>query len=294
MSISQFHSELTKGFPSPAYIFHSTDDFLLYDAFFSIKKKYQSDAFNFDVFDFKSPDDRKPIQEIINILDTLPFLSERRIVVLQNIQDLRKKEIEILQRYLSNPSEKSILIMFFSGKGPDIFDKSIIKDIKIISLNLSDKDIPFWIKEKAKSIGYSITDGAIDYLTGTLGTDLGLIYSELNKFASLNKMVVDTKDIQGLVYVSIEYNAFDLISVINKGNRAEVFRIYETIKDDIEPQQILGALNYHYSRMRTKQINDKKRFQKIFKYLHEADISIKTSKSLAMEELFIKLLNKKG
>jgi DNA polymerase-3 subunit delta len=294
MSIAQFYSELTKGLPSPTYIFYGTDDFLLYDAFLSIKERYNFDAFNFDAFDFKSPDDTKSIQEIINILDTLPFLAEKRIVVILNIQEIRKKEIEPLQRYLSNPSEKSTLIMFFSGKNPEPFDRSIIKDLKIISLNLYDKDIPLWIKEKAKIIGYSITDRAIEYLMGTLGNDLGLIYSELKKFAALEKKIIDIKDIQGLVYFAAEYNAFDLINAINKGNKTEVFRIYEMIKEDIEPQQILGALNFQYSKIWAKQINNKKLYKNIFQLLHEADISIKTSKSLVIEELLMKLMSKKS
>lgn len=79
MSIRQFQQELSRGMPSRVYLLYSSDDFLLYEALSAIKEQC-SDAvgFNFDVYDIKSPDDTIPVEQIVDIVNTMPFISARR------------------------------------------------------------------------------------------------------------------------------------------------------------------------------------------------------------------------
>jgi DNA polymerase-3 subunit delta len=288
MAFKHFYQELINGLPLPIYILYSADDIFLYDALTLIKEKYNYDSFNFDIFDLKSPDGITPISDVIGILKTPPFLSGKRVVIMRNSQKISKKDIELLQDYFLNPSENSVLIMLFEGSNPKIIDQRSSKIVKVINLNLSNREIPLWIKEKAMSMGYSLTEDAIGYLINMIG-DVGLIYSELRKFSSLNKKSLDVQDIEGVVHASAEYSAFDLIDALKKRDKSQVFRIYETIKDSIEPIMLLGALNYYYSTIVERGLEAGKS-KKIFKLLHEADIGIKTSKSFVVEELLSGLL----
>jgi DNA polymerase-3 subunit delta len=290
MSIRQFQQELSKGFPSPAYLFYSSDDFMLYEAKVTIKDKHHSDAFNFDVFDVKSPDN-KPMEQIIDILNTLPFLSGRRVVVIENTQKIAKKDIKKLEEYLTNPANTSLLIMLFEGASPRLFDASVIKNIKEIGLNVLEKDIPSWIRETAKRKGIEFTDRAIEYLIICVGTDMGMLYSEIEKFSSWNADKIDIDDVKGMVYAGAEYSAFDLINALKKRDAAEVFRIFENVGKNTESQMLLGALNWQYANLQSKSHHKGEGFfRTVFKLLHEADASIKTSRSYVMEDLFVKLL----
>jgi len=292
MSIKQFQQELSKEFPSPAYLFYSSDDFLLYEALSSIKDKHHSDAFNFDVFDVKSPDNSKPMEQIIDILNTLPFLSGRRVVVIENTQKLTKKDIKKLEEYLTNPANTSLLIMLFEGASPKLFDASVVKNIKAIGLNVQEKDIPSWIRDTAKREGIEFTDRAIEYLIVCVGTDMGMLYSEIKKFSSWNADKIDIDDVKGMVYTGAEYSAFDLFNALKKREAAEVFRIFENVGKNTESQMLLGALNWQYANLQSKSHHKGERFfRTVFKLLHEADASIKTSRrSYVMEDLFVKLL----
>lgn len=291
MSIKQFQQEISKGLSSPAYLFYSSDDFLLYEVLSIIKSKHRSDAFNFDIFDIKSQDDSKPVEQIIDILNTMPFLSERRVVVIENIQKLSKKDALKFQGYLLNPADTSVVIMLFSGKSPKLFDQSVVKNLKTIGINLQEKDIPQWIQEKAKKLGMEFTGRAAQYLISIVGTDLGMLYAEIKKFSSCNTSLIDIDDIKGMVYAGAEYSAFDLINALKKKDKKEVFRIFENIKKNSEMQMLLGALNWQYVNLQSKSHHkDERIFKTIFKLLHEADASVKTSRSYVIEDLLVKLL----
>jgi DNA polymerase-3 subunit delta len=296
MSIKQFHQEFSKGLLSPVYILYSSDDFLLYEALLSIKDEHHSDAFNFDVFDIKSPDDTKPIEQIIDTLNTLPFLSGKRVVVIENIQKLPKKDAKKIEEYMANPSPSSLLVMLYEGKYPEVFDKSALKTAKVIALRVESKDIQQWIKDRARRKGIEFTDRAVEYLMSFVGADLGMLYAEIEKFSSLQlsgsiATVIDENDIKKTVYAGAEYNAFDLINAIRKRDPKEVFRIFENVNRNVEPQMLLGALNWQFTNLWSKSHSrEKSSFYDIFKLLHEADAAVKTSHNYVVEDLLIKLL----
>ncbi len=290
MSIKQFHQELSKGMPSSVYLFYSSEDFLLYDILMQIKESFSENAFNFDLFDLNSPDDNKPIEHIIDILNTLPFLSDRRVVIIQNIQKISKRDSKKLEHYLKNPSKSSLFIMLYEGKPPKLFEGLSAKNIKVIGVNIYEKDIPMWLNEKAKKKGIKFTDEALEYLINYVGNDLGMLYMEIEKFSSLNKDIVNVDDIREIVYSGINYSAFDLVNALQKRDAKEVFRIYEKLSKNTEPQILLGALNYQYTAMSSKTNENKRGYKKIFQLLHEADVAIKRSHNFVMEELLLNLL----
>lgn len=282
MSIKQFQQELSKGMQYPVYLLHSNEDFLLYDALCSIKAaNCDVDAFNFNIFDMKSSDDSKSIDQMIDILNTLPFLIERRILIIENIQKLTKKDIKKLEGYIQSPSKTSLLVMLYNGQSPKLFDAAVLKNIKVIPLVLQERDIPFWIKTKAKKRGVDITDRAIEHLIGIVGADIGLLHAEIEKLLSFNNAVIDIDDIKEIVCDCAEYNAFDLIKALKKKDARDLFRILENTGKNMEPQMLLGALNWQYARFPD--------LPETFKMLHEADVLIKKSHSFVIDDLIIKL-----
>lgn len=282
MSIKQFQQELSRGMPSPVYLFYSNEDFLLYDALSGLKSANQGlNAFNFDIFDIKSPDDNKSIDQIIDILNTLPFLRERRMLVIENVQKLTKKDVKKLEDYLQNPSKTSLLVMFYNGASPKLFDATVLKSIKNIPLMLNERDIPLWIKTNAKKRGLDITDRAIEHLIDIVGADIGLLHAEIEKLSSFNSAVVDIDDIKEMVCDCAEYSAFDLIKALKKKDARDLFRILENADKNMEPQMLLGALNWQYARFPG--------LPGTFKMLHDADVLIKRSHNFVIDDLIIKL-----
>ncbi len=296
MSIRQFQQELTKGMPSPVYLLYSSEDFLLYEALSAIKEQC-SDAsgFNFDVYDIKSPDDTIPVEQIVDIVNTMPFISDRRTVVINNVQKLAKKDLQKIEAYLLNPAGSALLVMLHTGAAPKLFGASASGSIKTIALTVQEKDLPLWIKEQAKQKKVRLTDGAVEYLITMAGTDLGMLSAEIEKLACfISDRIIDVADLRSIIYSGVEYTAFDLLDALKRKDAKEVFRIFENVTKNQEPQMLLGALNYYYGRQGSTygQKNTSGPVQTI-RLLHEADIAIKTSHKHVIEDLLVKLLKEK-
>lgn len=291
MSFRQFYGEIAKGLPSPAYLIHSDDGFLLYDALTHIRDAFgPSDALNTDSFDLASPDTPVSFEGIIDLLNTLPFLTGRRLVIVRNIQKMKKAEVKRLGSYLGNPSPASLLVMLCEGAVPKTLDAAFLKTVKVLALAVPEKEIPSWVRERARKRGITLSDRAIDYLVSCVGTDFGMLASEVEKCSALGKESIDAADLKDTVYAGIEYSAFDLIRALERGDAGMVFRIFEQIGSIIDPMALLGALNWHYG---AKGAGDARLSREIFSALHEADIALKSSRPCALEELLVRLIRLK-
>ncbi|HMK56129.1 MAG TPA: DNA polymerase III subunit delta [Dissulfurispiraceae bacterium] len=295
MSLKQFQQESERGFPSPVYLLHSSESFLLYEALTVLNDLFLDPAsFNFETIDMASSDEKLPAEKIVDILNTLPFLANRKTVVLRNIQKLSKKEAQKFGAYMKAPAPSSLLILLFEGASPDIFDPAIAKAVKTIALNVSEREIPVWIRERAAKKGISFTSAAIEYIIGVAGTDLGMLHSEIEKFSSSEtSRTIDVEEVRGVVYAGAEYGAFDLANALVRKDARSVFKIYENISKTMEPQMLLGALNWQYSSSYAKAGmpgGDRHKQERIFARLHEADMAVKTSHSHVMENLLVDLL----
>lgn len=303
MSIKQFQHELSKGLPSAVYLLYSSEDFLLYEALTAVKeRRNEGDVFNFDVYDIKSPDDNTPMEHIIDALNTLPFLSGRRTVVIKNIQKIPKADLRKLESYVAVPSPASLLVMLCEGAAPKLFDQAVLRNVQAIALNIPEKDIPVWVKMSAKKRGLALTDQAIEYLINVVGTDLGMLSAEIEKLSLLGTVkTVGKDDIKGMIYSGADYNAFDLVDALKRKNAKEVFGMLENVIRNQDPQMLLGAINYQYSRQYSGHAAPYESSEKasarsydIFRLLHEADADIKSSHKFVIESLLFKLLRPSG
>ena len=137
----------------------------------------------------------------------------------------------------------------------------------------------------------ALTDSAIDHLLGVIGPDAGLISSELEKLVSVGKSPVDRDDIAAVVSGSVDYSVFDLVDAIRKRDAERAFRIARVLQETADSYGLLGAINWHYSQMSSRERGKAAYYDRVFALLHEADVRIKTSGGVfPMEHLLIRLL----
>lgn len=266
--------------------------------------------FNYDVFDASSE-----IQDILDAASTLPFMAQRRLVVLKDFDNFSASAKKSLIPYLSNPSDTTCMVIL-SRKAPQA---SLRLSGKTFSLDMKDKDIPVLIRHIASEKGMRFTDDAVDCLIEFVGYDTGLLMMEIERMSLSGKDTITEKDVMAGTSMMREFSSFDLLDAVIAGQKGRAFRILHALfaRNAMEAPVIVGTLNWHFKqfyllwlnrgrrppRMREKTYRQmvkylseyqEEDFYQIFRKLHEADLSVKISgrPELVIEVLMIKLLQK--
>ncbi len=303
--------EIEKGLPGSLYYLWSEDSCFLEDALSRIVEVVvdeNSADFNYNVCDAASK-----TQEIIDALSTLPFMTQRRLVVLKDFHQFPAPAVKSMMPYINDPAETTCTVVL-SQKAPK---KSWKADWKVFSLNIKEWEIPAWLRQVASRKGIKLTEEAVDCLIEFVGNDVGLLLMEIEKLALSGNTAVSGKDIAATTSLMRKYTSFDLIDSLISGQKTKAFRILRGALSGnaLHATVILGTLNWHYKqfytlwrnkgkrplKMRDKTYRallryipsfDEEKFCEIFRNLHEADLGIKSSgrPAIAMEVLLIKLL----
>ncbi len=287
MGLKDFQRECEKGLTKPLYLLTSKDEFLLNDAARAIKGLMKVDDFNFDDFDLSQSDTKVSAESLIELLNMVPFMGGKRTVFVRHAEKFSKKDTGILAGYASNPNPSSLLVLFALSTGSKKDSLQSLQGVNHIDLSLSPRELGQWVNSKAKGQGFTFSDEALKYLIGVVGDNLGLLFSEVSKFASLNKSVVELKDISDLVYEGADYGAFEVIAHIRRGDIKETFKGLNRLDNSLEPYQLLGALCWDYV-MRPPR--DSIGLRDALNILHESDRLVKRAALCSQEITALRLL----
>jgi DNA polymerase-3 subunit delta len=306
-----FLKEIEKGLPGSLYYVWSEEGCFLDDALSRITEVVTepgSADFNSDIFDSSSG-----AQPIIDAASTLPFMTQRRLVVVRDFHQLPAAAVKQLIAFFNKPFETTCLVVL-SHKAAKAAWKA---DWKIYSLNIREREIPAALKHFGARKGIKLTDDAVGHLIEFVGNEIGLLFMEVEKLALSGNKTITGKDVAASTSMTRKFTSFDLIDSLIAGQKTRVFRILKTMfeRNAMEAPVILGTLNWHYKQFYSLWLNKGKRpmkmrektyralvnyvsafrendFYQIFRNLHEADVAIKTSgrPGLSLEVLMIKLL----
>jgi len=118
------------------------------------------------------------------LLSTPPMMSDRRVIVLREVNALKKDARKALDQYLKSPATDLLLIMT-AAVGVKA-DAGIAASATALEFNLLTGDrVPKWISHHATTeLGIRITEPAIELLQAAVGSDLHQLAGELDKLAS--------------------------------------------------------------------------------------------------------------
>jgi DNA polymerase III delta subunit len=287
MSQKQWDSAMAKGLPSPVYLLVAEDPYLLKEAVLAVKAAVPAAErdFRFHQFDREGAvESAPPVEQMLDVLRTVPLMGGRQVLALEGAQKLVESDLEALERYLGDPAPESVLIMLNAGNLKKAQRERLAK-AALIHLDIRERDLPYWLKQRARDRGFTLTDRAVAYLMGTVGPDPGLLAAEVEKCALVGSDRVDADDVAGIVKGAGDCDVFDLTRALERRDAREAFRIHRRLAETQEPYSMLGALNWHYGRV--EGVNR----ERIFALLAEADLRIKSSGgAYPLEDLLIRLL----
>jgi len=183
---------LGRGELAPVYYLFGSEDILKDEAARAITDQAlrpEERDFNFDQ---RSAGQLDP-EALHALVNTLPMMAERRVVVIREIEAWKRKagERAVLARYLENPSPDTVLVLVESAPSEEKRrdwepDEAIVARSYAVALEpLEPGRVARWLAFHAKRLGVTFAEGAAEHLAAAAGYELGQLRSELEKFASL-------------------------------------------------------------------------------------------------------------
>ena len=176
------------------------------------------------------------------------LFSERRALILRDLQDLPEENREEITRYLASPDETLTLIFVHKGgiKGKALLDA--IKKVKpeIISCEPLKKDVDkeAFIKELFLDLGRKASQGAVTALVGALGSDMRELRAAVSQIAAdapagvIDEVIID-KFHQGRV----ETSGFDVADATLDGNLSgALVALRSALETGTDPVMITSAI----------------------------------------------------
>ncbi len=174
------------------------------------------------------------LADVLDDLRTLPFLTERRLVVLRDADDFISEYRDKLEQYLENPTPTGVLLME-CGSFPAT--TRLYKRVKAIGEVIKcepvkAREVPAWLIERSrKAYGVQIDQRAATLLGELIGAELGRLDSELQKLALYvgERKRIEAADVENLVGFHKEEKVWGIISAIAAGDQAGALCLWEEV-----------------------------------------------------------------
>jgi DNA polymerase-3 subunit delta len=238
---------------APFYLFHGECDFLIERAVERLCRGLLppgTESFNLHTFygGKQATSETTDTGKIIETAQSLPFMSEWRVIVVRRTELYPAAALATLIPYLQDPCPTTCLV-FVCAKA-DFRNKfyTFMRDAgKAIPFkNPAEKDMVPWLMQTAKSLGLKITHRGCAYLYEMVGSHLRDLYNELEKLhVRYGNDQVDEEQVRELGVSSRTYTIFDLVEQISKKRAAESLKVLNRFLEE-EPRdgwiRILGML----------------------------------------------------
>jgi DNA polymerase III subunit delta len=173
------------------------------------------------------------VMSLITDLNGFPMMAERRLIVVREAQDIKDKEFDLLEKYITSPNETTVFVLCYKFKKLDsrkkIYKEITKKGVVFTSDKIKDYQIPQWIESYLKNTSYSITPKASKLLSDSLGNDLSRITNELDKLSILIQKgtTINEIHIEENIGISKDFNVFELVTAIQLRDVPKIFQIVD-------------------------------------------------------------------
>lgn len=197
--------------------------------------------------------------EIIDLAETLPFLAERRLIVMEDT-GFFKSSCDPLAEYMKNIPESTCII--FAEEAVDKRNRlyKAVKDKgRAVEFPRQEETVlKKWVLGQIKKENRQISEGAVQLFLQRTGTDMENIAQELEKLLcyTLNKDAITAVDVETVCTVQTTNRIFDMINAVaNKQQKAALQLYYDLLTLKEPPMRILFLLARQFNLlMQVKQL----------------------------------------
>lgn len=291
----------------PVYLFTGDEEYLILDVVERLKKQYIED--NFEALNYINIGTKEnSFDNILNACETLPFMSDKKLIVVKDIVEVLENDDnnidEKLSTYIKELDDYLFLILIDKSnkiKKTTKLYKAIKKIDGIVEFNkLKGRDLNLWIEYKFRENNKQISHSNISYLiqksTYSEYGSTKTLYDLENEILKLSNHTLEEsilKDNIDLVLTkTLDTNIFNLLASINRKDSDSALKIFNEMYISNEPIQRIFfmitrqlRLMLGYKLYRKKGYNEKEIGYKLQIKAYECSKIASQSRSYTIDQL---------
>jgi DNA polymerase-3 subunit delta len=252
--------EIENGQFAPVYFFYGEEEYLIEKLVDALARRVvppESRDFNQETVYGSEIDANR----LVSMARAYPMMAQHRLVIAKQLHRMRKDQFEQLVGYLTDPVPSTVLVLVYNSRRPPDkrtkFGKTVMNQARVFEAKpLYENQVPGWIQQHLKEQGVTIDQQASALIAAALGTNLGLIESELNKILlymkTQNLAHIDQELVFQLINIDKDFNVFELLDRIGQRNRGEaeliIAQMMKNPKDN-PPILLLSQLFNYFCRL---------------------------------------------
>ncbi|GMV43891.1 MAG: hypothetical protein AMXMBFR64_56070 [Myxococcales bacterium] len=208
--------------------------------------------FNVDRFQLgeASPD------QIGTALSTMPMMSKRRVVVVRCPRGIEDKAAEGLARWAEDPVPTSTLVLVVPGatvNGNLKLPRAVKKAGGLFRFDpLKPREVPAWIADHTRSLGFQIRPDAAALLAEVTGADLMLLTGQIEKLIAYTAGArpIERGDVELCVERTREDAVWDLTDAVGERNLRKALATLDSLLEHAQSPIAVGAvLTRHFRQL---------------------------------------------
>ena len=192
--------------------------------------------------------DNPDTNTLIAACETLPFMADRRLVIVREHSALLRGEAdEQLIGYVTHVPDTTLLLFVHRGKADarKKLYKTLDRQKNVISFNtLTENELNDWICRRLAKEGRSCSRQTASLITFIAGSDTMQLRTELEKLVSYteDREEITEEDVRAVVTRSPDYTVFLLVDAVVAGQEARAFGLLRDMLTGGEERVMILAM----------------------------------------------------
>lgn len=253
MNYQQFLMNLEGGRISPLYLFSGQEEFLKEEVVKRLRDFLLAPGtidLNYHLFYGKEDSGAR----IVEAASTLPFMSEKRLVVVKEGERLGVSDKKEILKYAQSPSPSTCLVLLIDkiDRRESFYSLLMESGEEVSFKSISKGDILGWIKNRAREEGKRITPQAAFELKERAGGSLRELTGHLTKLFLYagDKKDIGVEEVRALVGEGRETSSFDLTEAISERKKDKALKILgKILSEGRKAPEIIGLIAWQMRRI---------------------------------------------
>ncbi len=205
---------------------------------------------------FQPEVDKVEVSEVLDELRTLPFLADKRVVLLKDAESFITANRGTLEKYFEEPSRCGVLILVVQTWAKTTRLAKMLGEVgKVIDVgNIKQYQLGGYVSNYVtKTHSKSMNRTTAGMLVELVGDDVGRLCSEADKLAIYvdQRKSIDLADVEALIGHNRIFGAFSVIDAITDGRiDTAVERLRNMFMMDRSAEfTVVGAFSFHFRKM---------------------------------------------